>query len=64
MTQHAGARGMRFVVFTRELLCVNKPHASFYTRTVHDGFKTTALENGIKRMVRDGRAGIPNLNGL
>ena len=35
MTLHAGARGMRFVVFMRELLCVNLPLAPFYTRTTH-----------------------------
>ena len=35
MTQHAGVRGKRFDAFMRALLCVNLPHAPFYTRTTH-----------------------------
>ena len=37
VTQHAGAREIRFVVFTRALLCVcvNLPRTLFYTRTTH-----------------------------
>ena len=34
-TASPGAREMRFVVFTRALLCVNLPHAPFYTRPTH-----------------------------
>ena len=35
---------------------------NFERTNENDGFKMTALEDGMKRMVRNGRAGIPNLS--